>query len=124
MIMEPSHYLDSEVLKHSNYPEGNVLAADLARLDEFFRTLNSAIAAYTEGEYEKVYLDDNEVTIHINLCQSVLETLGTAENPCFDILINIRQMLAVMYEIKYMMKRFGSMYFDSLDQIGGGRFGD
>lgn len=124
MIMEPSHYLDSEVLKHSNYPEVKFLSADLTRLDTFFQTLNSAIAAYTEGEYEKVYLDENEVNIHVTLCQNVLETLGMAENPCFDILINIRQMLAIMYEIKYMMKRFGTMYFDSLDNIGGGSFGD
>lgn len=129
MMLEPSHYLDFEVLKYSNFPELQRVMDDIDQLDDFAMSVNSAIAGYVDGTDDKVYINIPYLEEHIELARKVLDTLGTAERPCFDVITQLREILETFYELLYIHRRYGKEYIDynttsAIITRGGGIFGD
>jgi hypothetical protein len=118
MIMEPSHYLPSEVLKHSNYPEIELVKSDLAKIDAFASEVSIALAQFNEVIADKVYVNVGELHEHISLCRSVLETLGNAKSPCFDLIVDLREVLQLFFEVSYADRAHKGQYVADLP--GGG----
>ena|SRR5690606_40310092 len=126
MIMEPSHYLPSEVLKHSNYPEIEQVKNELKQIENYASEVNTAIAQFNELRAERVYVNVGELTEHIDLCRIILEFLGTTKNPCFDLIMSVRSIQEMFHEVRYADRQYRGQYVSAtlvpseVEEEGGG----
>lgn len=90
MLMSPTHYLPSEELKYSNYPELYELADKLDQYQTLLEPIIAAVNDYDLGTTDGIYVNIAEVINVRDLSFDISDTLGSAPNICYDVLIPIR----------------------------------
>lgn len=110
MRMEPTHYLPSEVLKNSNYPELKAVEGKLDGVMLYAMRVDSALHAYSTGTTNRIDVDPTELRKWIEQCREVCEVLGNAPRVCFDVLMELRSMQTSFQELLFMHNRYGNEY--------------
>lgn len=122
MLMAKTHYLPHEELKPSNYPELVRLSSDIATLQSYAISVDRALFAYNEGTADRIDVDIVELRKAIEGCRDIGAVLGNAPNVCYDILMEIREMMLVFQDLVFSKERFGSEYVGTptvVDEEGG-----
>ncbi|MNN36620.1 hypothetical protein D3C81_1505220 [compost metagenome] len=109
-IMDSTNYLPQEKLNYRNYPEVRDKQADINTLFAYALRVNEALISYNSGEFDKIDLNTNELETNITLCRSISETLGTAKNVCYDLLLELRVIQKNMQLVRYLGKENGTRY--------------
>lgn len=110
MKMETTHYLPHEELKASNYPEIANLMPDIQIIQTYAMTADQAVFAFNEGLVNKIDIDVTDMRKAVDKCRYVCNIIGTAENVCYDLLMELRAMQTNFQELIFMKNRFGSEY--------------
>jgi hypothetical protein len=103
-------YLTDEALTPRNYPEVALVEADIQTIFSYGLRANSAIEDYTSGTFDKIALDVNDLIVHVSLCRSVCNILGSAPSVCYDVLSEIRNIQSSLQQLVYIKSRHGSVY--------------
>lgn len=109
-IMETTHYNPTEVLKTSNYLEVAQCSQRIRSVLEYALTVHAAIEAYTSNIEAAINVSYIELDNCIAELRDILSILGTAANPCYDIIVELRELLANMQTLTFSKIRFGSLY--------------
>ena len=103
-------YLPQEAVNYINFPELRAYKKDIETLLEYTLRVNTALADYNEGRYDKIDLNMEELKSHINLCRTICEALGNAPKVCFDVLIELREIQMHLQNLLYLKNKYGNRY--------------
>jgi len=109
-IMSNTWYLPDEQLTYENYPEVARLLKDINDITTYTKRIISALADYSSGTFDKVDVNTVIAQNYVDKCRDVLASLGTANNVCYDITVELRNIQRLMQYVIYLQKRFGSQY--------------
>lgn len=123
MMMEPSHYLTTEVLKDANYPEVKRVQADIEALFTYMMTADTAVIDFNDSTRDRIDLNPVDIIREINRCRSVCSVLGNAPRVCFDLLVELRQAQENLQELLYLKRRFGDEYISAPSEIDDSIYG-
>lgn len=110
MKMDDTHYLPSEELKMSNYPEVRQLEGDIEEIVKYAKLVDATVLAYNNGTVNKIDLDVVILQKMVDNCREVCRVLGRAPNVCYDILLELRNFQMNFQDLIFMKTRFGSEY--------------
>jgi len=100
-LLENSQQSPKEEFKYANFPEVAVLEDQLITFFTYVEEVNSAVSAFQSREADKVYLNIAELQTALDNSYSITDVLGRADNVCFDLLMNIRDIQENLLEILY-----------------------
>jgi hypothetical protein len=105
-----TYYLPKEELKLKNYPEVEAISSNIQALISYVMEVQKAIDNYSNNIADKVIIDIVSLKRYINAAEEITNILGNANNVCFDILVEIRQLQSVLQNILYIYNRYGNQY--------------
>jgi hypothetical protein len=103
-LMSATHYLPSEELKYSNYPEIYEIQTKIDEFQERIEPVVIAISDYDMGTRDAIYVNIAEVERILSLSYDITDTLGAAENVCYDILLPLRSSQEALHELIFSFK--------------------
>jgi predicted KAP-like P-loop ATPase len=109
-VMENTWYLPEEALYFRNYPEVASVMPQLEDILAYAMRVNNAIIDYNSRVFDKIDVDVVALKRYINLCRATAEVLGRANNVCFDLLVELREIQNVFQTVMYLRNRYGSKY--------------
>lgn len=112
--MDSTLYLPNETLYFRNYPEIRPILSDIQSVITYASEVYTAVTDYTNGNTTMINLDVAELQASIDLCRSICQTLGTASNVCYDLLVELRSILSVFQTLMYVNSRYKGQYIKSL----------
>lgn len=99
MLMNPTHYLPSEVLQYSNYPEVYELGSKIDQFQKGLEPIMLAVSAFDMGVENGIYVNIAEVERVRALSFEISEVLGSAPKVCYDILLPVREAQEALNEL-------------------------
>jgi 5'(3')-deoxyribonucleotidase len=108
--MENTWYLPEEIIDFQNYPEVTGVLDSISAIQNYTMRVINALQDYTDGTLDKIDINVTDLQKYINLCRSVLDTLGHAPNVCYDLLMELRETQSVFQTLMYAYNQFGSQY--------------
>jgi hypothetical protein len=98
-MMSSTHYLPSEVLQYSNYPEVHDLKDKIALFQSNAVPVMSALSDYDTGIEPYIYVNIAEVIKLRDLAFELSDILGAAPKVCYDVLLPIRDAQEALNEL-------------------------
>jgi len=111
MIMDSVFYLPQEMPSLYNYPELEIVKEDLLNILSYSIKTDAEIKKYENNEVEQIELGLKELTNYIELCRQVCEVLGKANNVCFDVLLEVRNIQDSLQQTRYLYNNHREKYF-------------
>lgn len=99
MLMSLTHYLPSEELKYSNFPELYELSDKIKEFQKSVEPIVTAISDYDMGTADGIYVNIAEVERVRELSFDLTDTLGAAPKVCYDVLMPIRDAQEALNEL-------------------------
>ncbi len=93
---------DEEDMNYVNYP---VLRSEQQNIEDIVTyglRAYSALTDYNEALYDRVDINTAELEEYINLSRQVCSRLSDAESVPFDLLLELRSILAVLYQLRVL----------------------
>lgn len=110
MLMPSTHYLPSERVNYSNYPELRRFRTDINNIMSYMVTVDDALRNYNNGIKDKIDLNTNELETYITLCRNVTESLGNYSKVCFDVLLILRKIQTDLQNVRFLSREYGDKY--------------
>jgi hypothetical protein len=106
--MDSSYYLPNEQPNYINFPEVRQQKANIQAVMDYSLKAQAALADYNEGRYDRIDLNSDEIQSNIDLCRSINEVLGNANNVCYDVLLDIREIHKNLLKLMYLKRQYGN----------------
>lgn len=104
-------YLPKESISYINYPVLREQQANIEAILMYALRVHSALSDYNENTANRIDLNVDELREYIDLCRKTCAAMGTAERVPFDVLIEIRNIMADLMKLHYKYSVFGSSMF-------------
>lgn len=91
----------------ANYPSLRDEQTNIDTLMTFALRLNTAIVDYNESRFDRIDISMDEVEVNILQCRATCEVLGMADRVPFDVLVELRSILATLYAVRVLNRQSG-----------------
>lgn len=103
-LMSPTHYLPSEEVKYSNYPELYEVMDKIRAFQAMLEPIMLATYEYDEGMADAIYVNAAEVERVLSLSYEITDFLGIAPNVCYEFVLPIREAQESLHELLFSFK--------------------
>lgn len=104
-------YLPKESISYINYPVLREQQPNIEAIMTYALRVHSAVTDYNENVADKIDINTDELREYIDLCRKTCEAMGLAESVPFDVLIEVRNVMAEFLNLSYLASTFGSTIF-------------
>ncbi|WP_025684582.1 hypothetical protein [Paenibacillus maysiensis] len=98
--MLESIYLPEEELTYVNFPVLREERQSVEDITAYALRAYTALSDYNEALYDRVDINTAELEQYINLCQDTCRRLAAAANVPFDLLLELRSILTMLYKLR------------------------
>lgn len=116
-LLDKSQQNPKEEFKYSNFPEVAVIEDQLNHFFSYVEKVNSAVSAFQTRDADKVYVNIAELETELSKSFDMTDILGRADNVCFDLLLNMRDMQENLLEILYTYRSEGDYLVSSANPV-------
>jgi hypothetical protein len=115
--------LPNELPNYINFPEVRLQKDNITAVMSYSLTAQAALTDYNNGTYDRIDLNSDEIQSNIDLCRSICDVLGNANNVCFDVLLDVREIEKSLLKVLFLKRKYGNQIVGTptnSDSSGGG----
>lgn len=115
--MEETYYLPKESPTFVNFPVLRDEKTNIELITAYALRAYSALSDYNEALFDRVDINTDELEQYIILCRQICNSLGTADNIPFDILLELRSVLTSLYQLRQLYNDLGSVVIGKPSEV-------
>ncbi|MGF6354079.1 hypothetical protein ABIE27_001989 [Paenibacillus sp. 4624] len=106
--MLESIYLPEEEISYVNYPVLREEQQIVRNISEYALRVYGALSDYNEAVYDRVDVNTAELEQYISLCENTCGRLASATSVPFDLLLELRSILTMLYKLRILAADSGA----------------